>query len=211
MSRERAKLSYRWQPAVVERLAAAGGRLIRDEGRTNLQSPLLSGLLRAGRQQGRRPAHPGGAFPQTAQLRWVRERPLAGRQLRSPPLPVGAGVLADACGKSLSLTGTLLGGYSSTLFHLLYRFSPEIRTEFGRSEEHRWIARYGFQEFTLGKDDDEAVEDGRVRRRRWSSHETCASECHLGNLLFHDFVWEKVHHPLYESSPKIVCGKTAAS
>ena len=32
MSRERAKLSYRWQPAVVERWAAAGGRLIRDEG-----------------------------------------------------------------------------------------------------------------------------------------------------------------------------------
>ena len=48
---------------------------------------------------------------------------------------IAAGVLADACGKSLTLTGTLLGGYSSTLFHLLYRFSPEIRTEFGRSEE----------------------------------------------------------------------------
>ena len=25
-----------------------------------------------------------------------------------------------------------MGGYSSTLFHLLYRFSPEIRGEFGR-------------------------------------------------------------------------------
>ena len=31
MSRERAKLSYRWQPAVVERWAAARGRLFRDE------------------------------------------------------------------------------------------------------------------------------------------------------------------------------------
>ena len=37
---------------------------------------------------------------------------------------IAAGVLADACGKSLSLSGTLMGGYSSTLFHLLYRFSP---------------------------------------------------------------------------------------
>ncbi len=38
---------------------------------------------------------------------------------------------ADSCGRSLTLTGTLTGGYSSTLFHLLYRFSPAIRTEQG--------------------------------------------------------------------------------
>ena len=63
------------------------------------------------------------------------------------------------CGKSLSLTETLLGGYSSTIFHLLYRFSPEIRTEFGRSDEHRWIQRYGFEEDTVGKPDDDAIED----------------------------------------------------
>ena len=79
---------------------------------------------------------------------------------------IAAGVLADVCGKSLSLSGTLMGGYSSTLFHLLYRFSPEIRTEFGRSDEHRWIQRYGFEEHTVGKPDDDAVEDGRNSRRR---------------------------------------------
>ena len=79
---------------------------------------------------------------------------------------IAAGILADVCGKSLSLTGTLMGGYSSTLFHLLYRFSPEIRTEFGRSEEHRWIKRYGFEECTMGKPDDDAIEDGRNSRRR---------------------------------------------
>ncbi len=32
---------------------------------------------------------------------------------------IAAGVLADACGKSLSLSGTLMGGYSSTLFQRL--------------------------------------------------------------------------------------------
>ena len=32
MSRERAKLSYRWQPAVIQRWAVSGGWLIRDEG-----------------------------------------------------------------------------------------------------------------------------------------------------------------------------------
>ena len=79
---------------------------------------------------------------------------------------IAAGVLADVCGKSLSLTGTLLGGYSSTIFHLLYRFSPEIRTEFGRSDEHRWIQRYGFEEHTIGRPDNDAVEDGRNSRRR---------------------------------------------
>ena len=79
---------------------------------------------------------------------------------------IAAGILADACGKSLSLTGTLLGGYSSTIFHLLYRFSPEIRTEFGRSDEGRWIKRYGFEEHSIGKPDDESLEDGRNSRRR---------------------------------------------
>ena len=59
-----------------------------------------------------------------------------------------------------------MGGYSSTLFHLLYRFSPEIRTEFGRSDEHRWIQRYGFEEVTVGKPDNDSVEDGRNSRRR---------------------------------------------
>ena len=79
---------------------------------------------------------------------------------------IAAGILADVCRKSLSLSGTLMGGYSSTLFHLLYRFSPEIRTEFGRSDEHRWIERYGFEEVTVGKPDDDAIEDGRNSRRR---------------------------------------------
>ena len=79
---------------------------------------------------------------------------------------IAAGVLADACGKSLSLSGTLMGGYASTLFHLLYRFSPEIRSEFGRSEEGRWIERYGFVEHSIGKPDDDATEDGRNSRRR---------------------------------------------
>ena len=79
---------------------------------------------------------------------------------------IAAGVLADACGKSLSLSGTLMGGYSSTLFHLLYRFSPELRTDFGRSDEHRWVQRYGFEEHSIGKPDDDSVEDGRFSRRR---------------------------------------------
>ena len=43
---------------------------------------------------------------------------------------------------------------------------PEIRTEFGRSEEGRWIERYGFVEHSIGKPDDESMEDGRNSRRK---------------------------------------------
>ena len=46
------------------------------------------------------------------------------------------------------------------------QFSPEIRTEFGRSDEHRWIQRYGFEEHSIGKPDNDSVEDGRNSRRR---------------------------------------------
>ena len=35
-----------------------------------------------------------------------------------------------------------------------------------RSDERRWIQRYGFEEVTVGKDDDEAEEDGRFSHRR---------------------------------------------
>ena len=80
---------------------------------------------------------------------------------------LSAGILADACGKSLALSGTLMGGYASTLFHLLYRFSPEIRSEFGRSDERKWIERYGFLEQRVRHDrDDDPTEDGSQSRRR---------------------------------------------
>ena len=60
-----------------------------------------------------------------------------------------------------------MGGYASTLFHLLYRFSPAIRSQFGRSEEHRWIDRYGFVEHTVRRPDGgDHLEDGRFSRRR---------------------------------------------
>ena len=98
---------------------------------------------------------------------------------------IAAGILADVCGKSLSLTGTLLGGYSSTIFHLLYRFSPEIRTEFGRSDEGRWIKRYGFEEVTVGKPDDDAVEDGRNSRRRSYRKVTRERPGLVPSALFH--------------------------
>ena len=199
MSREKAKLSYRWKAAVIERWAVSKGRLVRDEETgepfrvpccpdCTAQIVDKDGVPLTREDLNRRKFNCDNC---RAPL-WQADRsgpkryPLAdyvkhhmrgffdlliGDEChefkgRGSAQGIAAGILADACGKSLSLTGTLLGGYSSTIFHLLYRFSPEIRTDFGRSDEHRWIKRYGFEEHTIGKPDDESVEDGRYSRRR---------------------------------------------
>ena len=199
MSRERAKLSYRWQAAYIERWATSRGGLIRDEEtREPFRVPCCpicasqivdkDGVPLTAEEMGRKRrtcAGCGSALWQ-ADPKGPKRYPLAdyikkrmkgffelliGDEIheykgRGSAQGIAAGVLADSCGRSLTLTGTLTGGYSSTLFHLLYRFSPAIRTEFGRSEEGRWIQRYGFEEHTIGKDDDDSVEDGRFSRRR---------------------------------------------
>ncbi len=199
MSRERAKLSYRWQPAVVERWATTGGRLVRDEETgepfrvpccpdCHEQVVDKDGVPLLARDLARRKRW----CPECGSALWQADNSgpkryplsdyvkhrlrgffelLIGDEVhefkaRGSAQGIAAGVLADACGKSLSLSGTLMGGYSSTLFHLLYRFSPEIRGEFGRAEESRWVERYGFVEHTIGRDDPDSFEDGRTSRRK---------------------------------------------
>ncbi len=199
MSRERAKLSYRWQAAVTYRWATSRGRLIRDEETgepfrvpccpdCTAQITDKDGVPLTDADLNRRKhTCPDCGIPLwQADNSGPKRYPLADYvkhhmggffdllvtdevheyKGRGSAQGIAAGVLADACGKSLSLSGTLMGGYSSTLFHLLYRFSPEIRSEFGRSEEGRWIERYGFVEHSIGKPDDESMEDGRNSRRK---------------------------------------------
>ena len=199
MSREKAKLSYRWKAAVIQRWATSRGRLIREEETgepfrvpccpdCTAQAVDKDGVPLTDKVLNRRKHVCAGcgsplwqadnSGPKRYPLSdYVKHHMrgffdlLIGDEVhefkgRGSAQGIAAGVLADACGRSLSLTGTLLGGYASTIFHLLYRFSPEIRTEFGRSDEGRWIKRYGFEEHTVGKPDDESVEDGRYSRRR---------------------------------------------
>ena len=205
MSRERAKLSYRWKAAVIYRWAVSGGtderpaRLIREEETGEpFQVPCCpvctaqvvdkDGVPLTEKVLNRRKhvcvdcSSPLWQADRSGPARYpladyIKHRMkgffdlLVGDEVheykaRGSAQGIAAGTLAEACGKSLSLTGTMMGGYSSTLFHLLYRFSPEIRTEFGRSDEHRWIERYGFEEVSIGKEDDDALEDGRNSRRR---------------------------------------------
>jgi len=54
-----------------------------------------------------------------------------------------AGGLAQATGRTLVLTGTLFGGYASTLFYLLWRFLPPFRRHFGYQEVKEFVLRYG--------------------------------------------------------------------
>ena len=199
MSRERAKLSYRWKAAVIQRWAVSKGRLVRDEETGEpFRVPCCPDciaqitdkdgvpLTDEDLNRRKRTCDRCGAPLWQADSSSLRRYPLSDYvkhrmkgffdllvtdevheyKSRGSAQGIAAGVLADACGKSLSLTGTVMGGYASTLFHLLYRFSPEIRTEFGRSDEHRWIQRYGFEEHSIGKPDNDAVEDGRNSRRR---------------------------------------------
>ena len=199
MSRERAKLSYRWQPAVVDRWAAARGRLFRDEATgepfrvpccPDCYSMVLDrdGVPLTERDLARRrcTCNACGSALWQADNSGPRRYPLADYikhrmagffdllladechefKSRGSAQGIAAGILADVCGRTLSLSGTLMGGYASTLFHLLYRFSPRIRSEFGRSDEHRWVERYGFVEHTIGKPSDRHDEDGRSSRRR---------------------------------------------
>ena len=224
MSREKAKLSYRWMPAVIQRWAVSGGteskpaRLIRDEETgepfrvpccpdCTAQIVDKDGVPLTFEDLNRRKrtcADCGSPLWQADKsgparyplADYIKHRMKGFFDLlvtdevheykgRGSAQGIAAGVLADACGKSLSLSGTLMGGYSSTLFHLLYRFSPEIRTEFGRSEEHRWIQRYGFEEVTVGKPDDDTVEDGRNSRRRKFRKVTRERPGLVPSALFH--------------------------
>jgi hypothetical protein len=200
LSRERAKLSYRWSPAVVERTAIdGGGCLLRDEDGEPLRrlccpacfAPILDDeglplerdeLVR----KKRRCRECSGPLWQ-ADRSGPRRFPLAdyvGRRMpgffdllvvdeqheykaRGSAQGLAAGTLAEACRRTLTLTGTLMGGYASTLFYLLWRFSPGLREEFTYRDEQRWVARYGIVErITRKGGDDDAYEDGRVSRRR---------------------------------------------
>ncbi|HEY8744687.1 MAG TPA: hypothetical protein VIU62_16450, partial [Chloroflexota bacterium] len=97
---------------------------------------------------------------------------------------IAAGALSGACKKTLSLTGTLAGGYSSTLFYLLQRFSPQVRREFTFHDEDKWIARYGIIE-RVTKRDEASDEDGRTSRRKHYQTRTIERPGITPAVLFH--------------------------
>ena len=65
---------------------------------------------------------------------------------------VGAGQIAQAAKRTVALTGTFMGGYSSTMFFLLYRFGFNIRDEYDYNGVTPFVKRYGFSERTFTED-----------------------------------------------------------
>ncbi|MFA5790676.1 MAG: DEAD/DEAH box helicase [Caldisericia bacterium] len=61
---------------------------------------------------------------------------------------IAFGILAAKARKTLALTGTIFGGYSSTLFYLLYRLCQDVRKEFKHNAVKDWVEKYGFNEYT---------------------------------------------------------------
>jgi len=52
-------------------------------------------------------------------------------------------LLINKCRRVLALTGTLSSGKATSLFHILWRMNPALRTTFKSAEEPRWIDLYG--------------------------------------------------------------------
>ena len=98
---------------------------------------------------------------------------------------LAAETLTGACRRTLTLTGTLFGGYSSTLFYLLWRFSPAVRREFGYQDEARWISRYGIVERITRRCPDAYDDDGRHSKRRSYQTRTVEKPGISPVVLFH--------------------------
>jgi hypothetical protein len=82
---------------------------------------------------------------------------------------IAAGALAEAIPRTLGLTGTIFGGYSSNLFYLLYRFSPRIREHYAYDDDTRFVQHYGVLERVTRES---YSEDGRMSRRQGRSTTT---------------------------------------
>ena len=85
MSREKAKLSYRWMPAMIQRWATSRGRLVRDEETGEpFRIPCCPDCTAQIVGQGRRATDGRRPEPPQAHLRRLRLSPLAGRQVPGP-------------------------------------------------------------------------------------------------------------------------------
>jgi hypothetical protein len=59
------------------------------------------------------------------------------------------GTLVRASKRTLAMTGTLFGGFATSLFYLLHRLDPRIRAEFDWSDGQRFASLYGVLERML--------------------------------------------------------------
>ena len=77
------------------------------------------------------------------------------------------GALATACGRTVVLTGTLLGGYADELFHILYRLDSgmmrEDGFEYGEAGVRQFAEAYGvLEKVTTIEPSENACSDAKV-------------------------------------------------
>lgn len=164
VSKERAKLSYAWRPACRLR---RGIPVCPDCGSTVVDR---DGVQVSPERLGQRKhfcGTCGGALWQSDNSRFRRfsvadyiKRYLKGyfdfficdevHEMKGGDTAQGNafGTLASACRKTIALTGTLLGGYASHMFHLQYRMNPQAMAKEGFSYGNRmnFVNRYGVLE-----------------------------------------------------------------
>ncbi|MBA4398638.1 MAG: hypothetical protein C0396_02015, partial [Anaerolinea sp.] len=76
--------------------------------------------------------------------------------------------LAGSTRYTLGLTGTLFGGYSTSIFWLLYRLSPEVRSKYAFNAELKWAGDMGLIKRTFYvASPDRVTEDGAYTGRKF--------------------------------------------
>lgn len=76
--------------------------------------------------------------------------------------------LVRAARYTVGLTGTLFGGYSTSIFWLLYRLCGEVRQAFRFNDEMRWAEKYGLLRYTFWTDPEaKPNEDGTFTGTRY--------------------------------------------
>lgn len=80
--------------------------------------------------------------------------------------------------RTLVLTGSLMGGYASSLFSLFWALSPRFRAEFQRGERSRFTQRYGYHKLLVAprKPSDQAATYGAHTDRKISRRRQCIGE-----------------------------------
>jgi len=103
------------------------------------------------------------------------------------------GALASACKYALCLTGTLAGGYSSDVYHLLFRTHPQLMLE----DNHKWgnpksfIERYGvLEKITTVKEEDGLTT--KAKRKTIVKEKPGISPLLLGKMLLSNCVFMRL-------------------
>jgi len=88
---------------------------------------------------------------------------------RSSAQGISAGNLASVCKRSLGLSGTIVGGYSSSIFHLLYRITKRFKDDYKHDGVNSWISDYGILEQITKKSADDYSDNSQSKGKKYVS------------------------------------------